>query len=116
MRQGAGPVGAEGLKRCPSSAILHGFHRMGIHPVVLLPLGVTGNTPDSGSGESRFDPWRGNEKARRHFGDVGPFFVALVRFGACARRLASDARWCREGNSSRPNTVVNRCRHAHACE
>src|SRR5215208_4904639 len=26
----------------------------------LLPLGVTGNTPDSGSGESWFDPRRGN--------------------------------------------------------
>ena len=25
-----------------------------------LPLGVTGNTPDSDSGKSRFDPWRGN--------------------------------------------------------
>src|SRR2546425_3529603 len=27
-----------------------------------LPLGVTGNTPDSGSGESWFDPRRGNSK------------------------------------------------------
>lgn len=27
---------------------------------VFLPLGVTGNTPDSGSGESRFETWRGN--------------------------------------------------------
>ena len=25
-----------------------------------LPLGVTGNTSDSGSEESRFEPWRGN--------------------------------------------------------
>jgi hypothetical protein len=25
-----------------------------------LPLGVTGNTPDSGSGESWFEPRRGN--------------------------------------------------------
>src|SRR2546425_1156734 len=30
-----------------------------------LPLGVTGNTPDSGSGESWFDPRRGNSKAAR---------------------------------------------------
>ena len=27
-----------------------------------LPLGVTGNTPDSGSGESWFDPRRGNSR------------------------------------------------------
>lgn len=27
---------------------------------VLLPRGVTGNTSDSGSEESRFEPWRGN--------------------------------------------------------
>jgi hypothetical protein len=27
---------------------------------VFLPLGVTGNTPDSGSGESWFEPRRGN--------------------------------------------------------
>src|SRR5204863_9431850 len=40
-----------------------------------LPLGVTGNTPDSGSGESWFEPRRGNSKrdarlsrvALRHF-------------------------------------------------
>src|SRR5436190_2099431 len=31
----------------------------------LLPVGVTGNTPDSGSGESWFDPRRGNLKGRR---------------------------------------------------
>ena len=28
----------------------------------VLPLGVTGNTPDSGSGESWFEPRRGNLK------------------------------------------------------
>ena len=33
------------------------FERLGI-----LPLGVTGNTPDSGSGESWFDPRRGNSQ------------------------------------------------------
>src|SRR3989442_14362573 len=27
-----------------------------------VPLGVTGNTPDSGSGESWFDPRRGNSQ------------------------------------------------------
>ena len=26
------------------------------------PLGVTGNTPDSGSGEPRFETWRGNNR------------------------------------------------------
>ena len=30
-----------------------------------LPLGVTGNTPDSGSGESWFEPRRGNEARQR---------------------------------------------------
>ena len=29
----------------------------------MMPLGVTGNTPDSGSGESWFDPRRGNSAA-----------------------------------------------------
>src|SRR6185312_5614739 len=37
-----------------------------------LPLGVTGNTPDSGSGESWFDPRRGNFE--------GPLNAALRRF------------------------------------
>ncbi len=41
--------------------------RGGIYPATgnghLLPLGVIGNTPDSDSGESRFDPWRGNGRA-----------------------------------------------------
>src|SRR6266581_9167590 len=31
---------------------------------IILPLGVIGNTPDSGSGESWFDPRRGNFEAR----------------------------------------------------
>ena len=35
-----------------------------------LPLGVTGNTPDSGSGESWFDPRRGNSKPDFTFGEV----------------------------------------------
>src|SRR5204862_5669304 len=34
--------------------------RMVTQSADLLPLGVTGNTPDSGSGESWFDPRRGN--------------------------------------------------------
>src|ERR1043165_3556678 len=39
-----------------------------------LPLGVTGNTPDSGSGESWFDPRRGNAKGR----ESGPFALPLL--------------------------------------
>ena len=39
-----------------------------------LPLGVTGNTPDSGSGESWFEPRRGNLKAARP--RPAAFFVA----------------------------------------
>jgi hypothetical protein len=31
-----------------------------IESLGIVPLGVTGNTPDSGSGESWFDPRRGN--------------------------------------------------------
>src|SRR5258708_24206011 len=34
---------------------------------VFLPLGVTGNTPDSGSGESWFDPRRGNSRRVNRF-------------------------------------------------
>src|SRR5512133_2787288 len=37
-----------------------------------LPLGVTGNTPDSGSGESWFEPRRGNWKAWHCLPGVGP--------------------------------------------
>jgi hypothetical protein len=33
-------------------------------PCSPLPLGVTGNTPDSGSGESWFEPRRGNSRRR----------------------------------------------------
>src|SRR5213592_1367981 len=39
-----------------------------------LPLGVIGNTPDSGSGESWFDPRRGNSKAARRL--PAAFFIA----------------------------------------
>src|SRR6267143_3940800 len=40
-----------------------------------LPLGVTGNTPDSGSGESWFEPRRGNSKR-----DAQMMRVALLVF------------------------------------
>src|SRR2546426_5306594 len=42
-----------------------------------LPLGVTGNTPDSGSGESWFDPRRGNSKRDARIKRVA-FLVFLV--------------------------------------
>src|SRR5437868_880645 len=65
-----------------------------------LPLGVTGNTPDSGSGESWFEPRRGNFEGppgdRRR-----PFFVAprsLCRLLRCAVEP-------RRGNSKRDITM-----------
>ena len=53
--------GAEGVE----GASYHGYFNEGsaecsLDSADLLPLGVTGNTPDSGSGESWFDPRRGN--------------------------------------------------------
>src|SRR2546430_13268392 len=39
------------------AVVQHGVVERG---TALLPLGVTGNTPDSGSGESWFEPRRGN--------------------------------------------------------
>src|SRR6059036_985708 len=38
--------------------------------VIPVPLGVTGNTPDSGSGESWFEPRRGNSKRDGMFGPI----------------------------------------------
>ena len=43
---------------------------------VTQPSGVIGNTPDSGSGKSRFEPWGGNLKAR--FGEVGEWLKPTV--------------------------------------
>ncbi len=40
-----------------------------------VPLGVIGNTPDSGSGKSRFEPWGGNS-----VGAAG-LAACIVRFG-----------------------------------
>ena len=39
-----------------------------VQELLLLPLGVTGNTSASGAEESRFDPWRGNYKRVNRFG------------------------------------------------
>ena len=60
-----------------------GFDPPQLHGVIqrrhdFLPLGVTGNTPDSGSGESWFEPRRGNSKARCYFGGVEPSVVTAT--------------------------------------
>src|SRR2546428_3799392 len=47
-----------------------------------LPLGVTGNTPDSGSGESWFEPRRGNSKR-----DATMSRVALLLFSPVCHRF-----------------------------
>src|SRR5882762_3749664 len=47
-----------------------------------LPLGVTGNTPDSGSGESWFEPRRGNLKR-----DATMSRVALLLFSTVCHRF-----------------------------
>src|SRR5207302_9675526 len=56
-----------------------------------LPLGVTGNTPDSGSGESWFEPRRGNFEGppgdRRR-----PFFVAPRALCRLLRGRAQEGR------------------------
>src|SRR5437660_2546359 len=46
--------------------------------LVSVPLGVIGNTPDSGSGESWFEPRRGNSKR-----DATMSRVALRHFSLC---------------------------------
>ena len=48
-----------------------------------LPLGVTGNTPDSDSGKSRFDPWRGNYGGRARRGATR--FFSLECLEGCPR-------------------------------
>src|SRR6266851_2747856 len=47
-----------------------------------VPLGVTGNTPDSGSGESWFEPRRGNSKR-----DATMSRVALLLFSTVCHRF-----------------------------
>ena len=64
-----------------------------------LPLGVTGNTPDSGSGESWFDPRRGNlhGAARRK---PAAFFVAPPASRG-ARTYGTPSSRCRSLQQSR---------------
>src|SRR5216684_8440524 len=50
-----------------------------------VPLGVTGNTPDSGSGESWFDPRRGNSKRDAEFLCLALFVFASVCHRFCHR-------------------------------
>ena len=78
-----------------------GFDPPQLH--VPLPLGVTGNTPDSGSGESWFDPRRGNslETAPRDFGRWGAVFVC----GRLADRWACAGRPDCPGWLGRPMTI-----------
>ncbi len=63
----SGPLLSSPSRRgCSSAGRAPGSHPggQGFEPPQLhfLPLGVTGNTPDSGSGESWFEPRRGNLK------------------------------------------------------
>ena len=64
----------------------------------VLPLGVTGNTPDSGSGESWFEPRRGNFKRRL----TVVAFVFLLPLVTCLRRAVDP----RRGNFKRRLTAV----------
>ena len=57
-------------------------NRLPVSPSSILPLGVTGNTPDSGSGESWFEPRRGNSKR-----DATMRRVALRRFSPECHRF-----------------------------
>src|SRR5712664_4077264 len=59
--------------------------RLGVSTSSLLPLGVTGNTPDSGSGESWFDPRRGNSKRDATMSRVALFVFASVCHRFCHR-------------------------------
>src|SRR6476661_4572455 len=53
-----------------------------------LPLGVTGNTPDSGSGESWFDPRRGNSKPGNDLASLPGFLLVagIPRWEAYGKR------------------------------
>src|SRR5918997_712482 len=52
-----------------------------------LPLGVTGNTPDSGSGESWFEPRRGNGRCE----STGLFLVSLLLGSLGMSHLSQDS-------------------------
>ncbi len=56
-----------------------------------LPLGVTGNTPDSGSGKSRFEPWRGNYVRKARAAAITPRPGLLFYLSRLARHTAWGA-------------------------
>lgn len=91
---------AAGLMECSARTIIKGFRLAGTNPRQnRLPLGVTGNTPDSGSGESWFDPRRGNSiptNGPRAYA-CGPF-----RFQTHSQTKANLARVFRCTPDSRP--------------
>ena len=63
--------------------------RLPVSPSSILPLGVTGNTPDSGSGESWFEPRRGNQsrsEVLRLFDCPSGLFAPCLRCGVEPRR------------------------------
>ena len=44
-----------------------------------MPNGVIGNTTDSGSVKSRFEPWLGNKQKIEMSNDVSIFFIFFVK-------------------------------------
>ena len=78
-----------------------GSFRFRLFPeAVQLPLGVTGNTPDSGSGESWFDPRRGNSKSPNRLRCWDSFFLFRVRSCSFPARFSRDFRPFRSGACS----------------
>src|SRR5207247_11458730 len=73
--------------------------RLPVSPSSILPLGVTGNTPDSGSGESWFEPRRGNQSRSEV---LRLFDCPSGLFAACcaARSSPGGATW--KGRSGLP--------------
>ena len=66
--------GRYGAGRTERAACSVGTDRAGcsVQELLLLPLGVTGNTSASGAEESRFDPWRGNFERMMRPAPKGP--------------------------------------------
>ena len=63
LTAGVGESGLPGARG--ANKIRHSFGRSTLGTAeIVMPLGVTGNTPASGAGESWFDPRRGNCNAR----------------------------------------------------
>src|SRR5690349_19105699 len=88
----------------------------------LLPLGVTGNTSDSGSEESWFEPRRGNFRNGNLLGFVGhskEWPALLQKCAFCVRRSRKASRgdrllrdelsiaWVRSGNGMNPDRYLD---------